>query len=123
LEALPAHILKLEMALLDNQVRSDPDRFGQLLDDTFFEFGKSGGSFTKDDCMDAGSLGSVRLSISQFRLQSIGEHAVLAVYRTVEKETGKAANRSSIWKSDGIRWKMIFHQGTPVPGNEEVAES
>lgn len=123
MEALTAHILKLEMDLLDNQVRSDPTRFGPLLDDTFFEFGKSGGSFTKDDCMRAGSLGSVRLSISQFRLQSIGDRAVLAVYRTVDEETGKAANRSSIWKSDGNRWKMIFHQGTPAPGNEEVAES
>ncbi|EMR05956.1 hypothetical protein C772_01936 [Bhargavaea cecembensis DSE10] len=115
MEALTAHILKLETALLDNQVRNDPNRFGPFLDESFFEFGKSGGCFSKADCISAGSLGSVRLNIEQFRLQTIGEHAVLALYRTVDKETGRAANRSSIWKSDGITWKMLFHQGTPVP--------
>ncbi|MFC7365570.1 MULTISPECIES: DUF4440 domain-containing protein [Bhargavaea] len=115
MKELANHILKLEQELLDNSVRKDPARFGPLLDECFFEFGQSGRRFSKADCLADGTLGSVDLRISHFGLHPIGEGSVLAVYRTEDRETGKTANRSSIWKSDGICWKMIFHQGTPVP--------
>ncbi|MCW1929316.1 nuclear transport factor 2 family protein [Bhargavaea beijingensis] len=117
MEELTAHILKLEQSLLDNSIRNDPDRFGPLLDDSFFEYGKSGRRFTKADCLADGTLGGVNIRIRQFSLHRIDERAVLAVYQTEDAETGKMANRSSIWKSDGITWKMMFHQGTPVPAN------
>lgn len=117
MEELTAHILKLEQSLLDTSVRNDPDRFGPLLDDSFFEYGKSGRRFSKADCLADGTLGSVNIRIRQFCLYRIGERAVLAVYRTEDMETGKMVNRSSIWESDGITWKMRFHQGTPVPVN------
>jgi hypothetical protein len=114
MKILTDHILKLEEALLDTSVRNDPERFGPLLDDSFLEHGQSGRRFSKADCLADGTLGSVNLRISQFKLHPIGDRAVLAVYRTEDLETGKTANRSSIWKSDGISWKMMFHQGTPV---------
>ncbi|KZE39915.1 hypothetical protein AV656_01130 [Bhargavaea cecembensis] len=122
MEKLTHHILKLEQELLDTSVRNDPARFGPLLHDSFIEHGQSGRRFSKADCLEGGTLGSVNLRISQFKLLPISERAVLAVYRTENPETGKTANRSSIWKSDGITWKMMFHQGTPVP-SEVVADS
>jgi hypothetical protein len=41
---------------------------------------------------------------------------VLVTYfsRTTDEAGSRAALRSSIWKRDGDRWQMLFHQGTPT---------
>lgn len=105
-------ILKLESRLLEDEIRKDPSLFGPILDDRFFEFGKSGRSFTKADCMEAGSLGEIKVEIEQFRVTELAADVVLATYRTVDRSSGDYANRSSIWKRTGGRWRMMFHQGT-----------
>lgn len=38
-----------------------------------------------------------------------------APWQALSIVNGDRANRMSLWRHDGERWLMEFHQGTPIP--------
>lgn len=116
-------IRRLEEMLLDDRVRSESELFAPLLDEHFYEYGKSGRCFDRAECLKAGTLGKVSLEIRNFSARQLAEEIVLATYRTVDRESGTVANRSSVWKRTDGQWRMAFHQGTPVPERIWSAEA
>lgn len=108
---------EMEMRLLEEQllhpsVRSSGEKVDRLLDDGFLEFGQSGHVYDKAAVLEAlreepGFSGE--RSIVDFVARPLSPSITLVTYRIPESNT----LRSSIWRFDGVDWRMVFHQGTP----------
>ncbi|WP_367575718.1 DUF4440 domain-containing protein [Pelagibius litoralis] len=101
----------LEARLLDPLVRCSPSEVDRLLSDDFVEFGSSGRVYDKAIMIEAlrqdpGFDGP--RTIINFKALELSSLVVLVTYRI--RETGTL--RSSIWRSNGEHWEMVFHQGT-----------
>ncbi len=104
-------IQSLEERLLQQEVRSVPDRVAELLADDFFEIGASGRTYDKAAILKSLSSEAVQDSkwtIEDFLLIVLTDNIVQARYRISENGT----LRSSLWRKENDGWKMFFHQGT-----------
>jgi hypothetical protein len=109
---LKEHIRHLEGNLLKPEVRSSRTELKKLLADEFFEFGSSGKILYRGEEIAADGIGIVRMIMSDFELHPLSESIVLATYRIFNEESKQHSLRSSIWKLNEGRCKMVFHQGT-----------
>ncbi len=112
-----ARILALEADLLRPEVRASRERLDELLADDFVEFGSSGRRWDKRACIEAClARPAGDYEMDAFELRMLGPEFALATYRLVRKEQGRRTPslRCSIWCLQAGRWRMLFHQGTPV---------
>jgi hypothetical protein len=122
-EAMAEHLAALEYSLLDPEIRADPDRLAELLSDDFVEFGSSGRVWTKATTIaslvaeDPG-LSGVR-TVTDLQVRQLADQAALVTYvvgRQSPGEPGVQTLRSSIWRREKGKWRMVFHQGTQRKG-------
>ncbi|WP_178128832.1 DUF4440 domain-containing protein [Pseudomonas sp. ADAK18] len=117
---LYAHLQELEGELHQCSTRTDGERLAQLLADDFVEFGASGHVWGSRAEVIAGLRDEVfsARSMSEFALKVLAEGVVLVTYRCRRTATvvtaGADSLRSSVWREEEGRWRMVFHQGTPV---------
>ncbi|MBT2757528.1 DUF4440 domain-containing protein [Mesobacillus foraminis] len=109
---LKAHIKELEEKLLNPEVRSSRTELKKLLADDFFEFGSSGKVLYKDEEIGESGIGIVRMTLSDFEVHPLSDSVLLATYSIFNVENKQHSLRSSIWKLNEGKWKMVFHQGT-----------
>jgi hypothetical protein len=115
------HLLARETELQTLPTRTNAKRLGDLLAADFHEFGRSGRSYRFDDILASLPYETTVMptAIEDFAINRVSETVALATYRGLRFDAhGHAshANRSSIWRRDPDRdWRMVFHQGTPVP--------
>lgn len=114
-----SHIKQLEEELMLRVTRKDAERLSELLADEFIEIGKSGEIYTKQDLINTLSNEEFTKSeISDYKITFITDAIALLIYTA--NHYSKAKNkvrrtiRSSIWESFNGKWKIIFHQGTPI---------
>lgn len=122
-----AAVGRLELRLLDADVRASQEELNELLADAFIEFGSSGAVWTKAQII-AGLLGerasgaAVARRADGLQVKLLAEGVALVTYRATRRHRDDASEvhslRSSLWKHDGRRWRMIFHQGTRVGSAE-----
>ncbi|WP_445628867.1 nuclear transport factor 2 family protein [Nostoc sp. DSM 114167] len=112
---------ELEERLLQPDVRKSAKDIMDLLADEFIEFGSSGRVFNKQQIIKSLQNESIQpltqRLITEFKTLVLATGVVLVTYRIVRHISGKQpvhSLRSSIWKLNNDRWKMIFHQGTLV---------
>jgi hypothetical protein len=55
------------------------------------------------------------MKLSDFEIHQLSGEIVLTTYRIFNEEKMQHSLRSSIWKFEDTKWRMIFHQGTPIP--------
>ena len=116
-DAVFSRIIQQETQLL---VRTDPlDILSDLIDDEFVEFGSSGTIYDKTDIIDwSASDDPSERAGQQFKARYLSDDVILLTYISSIKENpsavSKQALRSSIWRSTEGRWRMVFHQGTPI---------
>jgi hypothetical protein len=108
---------QLEQRLLQVEVRRSTQDVADLLADEFVEFGSSGRVFNKQQLIESLQHEEpAQRSITAFRSLPLAPGVILTMYRAIRlnpldaKPT--ASLRSSIWKLQDGRWKMVFHQGT-----------
>lgn len=66
----------------------------------------------KDEEIPDDGMGIVKMKMSDFEIHPLSDEIILATYR-IYNEIGKQHSlRSSIWKLNDGKWKMVFHQGT-----------
>jgi hypothetical protein len=116
-------IRTLEEALHRPEVRRSREAVEALLAEGFVEFGSSGTIYRREETIallaeeeDGADDGA--LEAGDYCLKPISDDAVLLTYRTRRTSRDGSARhvlRSSIWKHDGRRWQMLFHQGTVAP--------
>jgi len=112
-------IQSLEEALHRPEVRTSRKALQTLLAEDFVEFGASGRVYDRQTTIEAllGESGIDRgeLQTANYALQPISSDAVLLTYeaeRLYSDGSKRHVLRSSIWKHDGRKWQMLFHQGT-----------
>lgn len=120
-KALPPldEIRALEEALHRPDVRRSRSAVEALLAEGFVEFGASGSIYHRAEIIDLlvqePEQDDGELRASDYRLTAISPEALLLTYRTRRRESDgseRHALRSSVWKRNGTRWQMLFHQGT-----------
>lgn len=115
---LKEHILQLEKDLLKPEVRRSVERIRELVADDFTEFCSSGFiyHYDKGDTWGTGDGQALNWEIRDFDIKELSLECVLVTYKVIKHdeidENKKYTLRSSVWKSFGGKWKMIFHQGT-----------
>lgn len=118
-EDLDALLLEREGALHLREVRASAARLEELLDEDFHELGVSGTVWTRDAIVDAlrDEAFSPR-TMTDFRVLRMANDVALVTYRVHREASAErpAADslRSSLWRCRQGRWRMAFHQGTPL---------
>lgn len=121
MQDLHDHILSLEILLVQPEVRASKEELNRLLADDFIEFGTSGKKHDKEHTVNqlpktASQYGG-KHEISDFEINVLAPDYVHTTYRSDTTYTDgeqKHAYRSSIWRKEGERWRMVFHQGTRI---------
>lgn len=124
MEPVPATSpLEGERALLTAQVRASIAALDALLADDFFEIAASGASYGKDEVLarlphESGT----RFETDGMAERRLGEGVALVTYRAVVERDGvrRPSLRSSLWQRDAAGWRMLFHQGTPLPDGDTI---
>ncbi len=111
-----AAVLDGERRLADPSVRADRDQLLALLHPEFEEVGRSGRHWHRDAIIDAlledPGDGYELLDLTA---ETARPGVILATYGARALDAEHAASRhSSIWLQDHGRWRMRYHQGTPV---------
>ena len=101
-------ILTLEERLLNPEVRCSKQQLEELLDGEFVEFCSSGNIYIydKDKVIDT----QINLEVHNWRILDFKIKWIVKY----SMETKKYSLRSSIWRKQDLKWKMIFHQGTKI---------
>ncbi|ASY60614.1 MULTISPECIES: DUF4440 domain-containing protein [Sinorhizobium] len=115
-------IQSLEEALHRPEIRRSRDAVETLLAEGFVEFGASGRVYDRTTIIDLltqeSGIDEGDLRTANYVLKPISKDAVLLTYeteRSYRDGSKRHVLRSSVWKHDGLKWKMFFHQGTVRP--------
>lgn len=110
-------LYELEVSLWQPETRFDRPRMEKTLAPGFFEFGRSGRKWTREQCLDVSPAPfSVKLPLPEFSVRLVSKDIALATYVSDVDFSGvvEVANRSSVWRRGGpLGWQIVFHQGTP----------
>jgi ribonuclease HI len=108
-------VVELEQQLMRPEVRRDPARVSELLHPQFEEIGTSGRMWTRDSMLNA--IGNIVSNDPQFEMLGVDKLDATTVLLTYASHDDRGRIlRSSLWLSDGSRWRLRFHQGTPAGG-------
>ncbi|AVM01410.1 DUF4440 domain-containing protein [Gordonia iterans] len=110
-------VLALERELQTPECRRDRARLDEILSDDFAEIGATGRVWHRDDLIEAisGKSNSSRapLQMEDLKAQHITDDVVLVNW--VSRRGLHTARRSSLWRLTDGRWRLVRHQGTPLP--------
>ena len=114
---LAEEIRRVELQLLDPEVRSSAAVLDRLLADDFLEIGASGRVFDKAQIIAALESGALlEATVEDLRVRFLAPGIALATYRLRSRTAGNEADRfslrSSLWIFRSDRWQLRFHQGT-----------
>jgi len=116
--ALLVTLEALERRLFQPEIRSDPERLGELLHPEFSEVGASGKVYTRDEVLAELRDAPAPYSIwaQDFEAQEVASGLVLLRYRSGHMSSdgmlSRHVARSSLWQYIDGAWKLRFHQGT-----------
>ena len=112
-----AVVIERELALLTPEVRGSADQLEELLDPDFGEIGKSGRLWTRGEMIAALVADTDpeqhTINFSDMSGRTVGPGFVLLTY--VTEVEGRRARRSSLWRQSMKGWRVLHHQGTPIP--------
>ena len=107
---------ELEESLWKTETRFNLEYQEKVFAADFFEFGRSGRRYTREQMIRTSSSPILaKLPLQNFNVHLLDQNNVLITYISeVQYETLEKANRSSIWSKTKDGWKLRFHQGTPI---------
>ena len=107
---------ELEEALWRAETRFDRRFMDATLAPDFEEFGRSGRRYSRADVLETPEQPiDAALPLEGFVARLVGGNVAIVTYISeVRYDRGERANRTSIWRWDGERWVLEFHQGTPA---------
>lgn len=117
-ESTESLIIRLEKELHSSLTRANYARLNELIADDFYEFGSSGNVWTKNDILTrlpSENKNAPQIESRNFSLREISSDTIFLTYisfRMIDGREERTALRSSLWKKNGTRWQMFFHQGT-----------
>lgn len=116
-----AELIRLEEGMWREETRFDMAFMEKHFAGDFFEFGRSGRTYTRAQCM-AAPAHAIRavLPLPNLRIRLLTVDVAQVTYDSAVDYDGvtEYAHRSSIWSRSGDTWAMRFHQGTPYAGGK-----
>src|SRR5512147_3220210 len=112
-------LVRLEEAMWREETRFDEAFMERALAADFFEFGRSGRTYTRGQIIafprepiDA------QLPLEGLRARLLDANTAQPTYNSKVQYQGvtEFGRRSSIWSRSGDTWVLRFHQGTPYTG-------
>ena len=108
-------VCRLELQLLDTELRRDRATVARLLHPDFVEYGASGPVWNAASVLQAlEDEPGEATEVSDVAAQRLSPDVVLVTYRA--HTAGRSSLRASVWVRDGRDWRVRFHQGTPRQG-------
>lgn len=107
---------RLEEELWREERRFDNKRMGEILAPDFFEFGRSGRIYRREDALAAPRQPiEAAFPLADFNARLLHPDVAQVTYNSAVTYNGvlQRARRSSIWSRTPIGWALRFHQGTP----------
>ncbi len=97
------------------EIRFDPEYMERILAPDFFEFGRSGKRYSREEILSQPKEEiRAKLPLKDFELHEIAPDIILVTYISeVTYDTLEVSNRSSLWAKTPAGWQLKFHQGTP----------
>jgi hypothetical protein len=109
---------ELEEGLWRAEVRFSRPAMEQIVAPDFFEFGRSGRTYSRADTLDISSreINAV-LPLPDFKARLLAVDVAQVTYISIVRypEGVERARRSSIWTRKEASWQLRFHQGTAIP--------
>jgi hypothetical protein len=110
-----AEVLGLERELQTAQCRRDRARLTALLAPDFAEVGASGRVWDRASTLELlGTEAGDDIEIRDLTGRVIGDGFIIT--RWDSSRGGRQARRTSLWRRDPAGWRLVHHQGTPLPG-------
>ncbi len=115
-------VLELEKSLFKHEYMSDVTYLNEIIDDHFMEVGKSGKKYNKKDVIHDLSLVKEdrKITIYNFTCEKLSEDIYLIHYITKSNEGN--IYRTSIWRKEYDRVKILFHQASLYRENVDLTE-
>jgi hypothetical protein len=112
-----ATVVDLERRLLEASVRASAASLEALLDPEFQEIGASGQLWTRDSIvrtLTQGGAAATPIRDEDMDGRRLADHLILLTY--LSDAAGRRARRTSLWRLEpDAGWRLLHHQGTPVP--------
>ena len=108
----------LEDSLWQTQSRLDPVLMGRIFAPDFFEFGRSGRRYTREELLALpDEVTSIDATLHDLAVLPLSPQLALVTYVSEVRNSDQTewANRSSIWDMSSGTWQLRFHQGTAIP--------
>ena len=116
---LTEELRRLEVAMTQPDIRRSREAMLGFLSEEFVEFGGSGRVFHRESILELlAAQPPVEIGIEGFEARWLAPGLALATYRAgyADPSSGVFVRslRSSIWRRDDDRWRIVFHQGTTL---------
>jgi glyoxylase I family protein len=108
---------ELEIKVMTAAGERRADDIREFVADDFLEIGASGRTYTKSEVLAALERAPLRrFMLADFKVVASGDGWALVSYRAGERtpESSTTSLRSTLWVERGGKWRIVFHQGTPV---------
>jgi hypothetical protein len=115
-EADRDELMRLEECMWCDETRFDTEFMERHLAPDFFEFGRSGRTYTRAQTLGVSpQSASAAIPLPDLKVRLLAPDVAQVTYSSAvtfgnDTEYGR---RSSIWTRSNARWVMRFHQGTP----------
>lgn len=112
-----AQLVHLEECMWRTETRFDLAFMERTLAPDFFEFGRSGRAWTREQILDmAGRPIDAVLPLPNLKVRLLDADTAQLTYESQVRFDGMVehAHRSSIWSRTAEGWRLRFHQGTPL---------
>lgn len=116
-DTIKQQLIALEQLLVQPATRLSADILNHYLADDFYEIAATGRCFGKADVLERLPAETPPVITQQdFDCRVLADGLAQLTYRATilraENESPSYSVRSSIWRFDGEKWQMVFHQGT-----------
>lgn len=107
---------RLEQELWMEETRFNRKYMEQIMADDFIEFGRSGRTYSKEDCLshEREPINAI-LPLQNLNIRLLTQDTAQVTYNSevTYDDIIEKGRRSSIWTRSGKGWVLRFHQGTP----------
>ena len=116
-DTVKSQLIELEQLLVQPATRLSVELLNRYLANDFYEIAATGRCFGKADVLERLPTETPPVITQQdFECRVLAEGLAQLTYRaTIQRAESNSPSysvRSSIWRFDGEKWQMVFHQGT-----------
>ena len=117
LVAVQAELIALEPIFHHPEIGTTRETYESMTEAQFWEVGASGRRYSRESIVQTllerySKPYEDEWKTKEFFCQELAEHLYLLTYTLLQGP--RVTRRTTIWRRDASRWRIVFHQGTVV---------